>query len=375
MSVALSEHIEYLTLPGRNALYREAIARVLQPGDKVADLGCGVGVLGMFCLEAGAAHCWGIDSSEAIYLARDTMQRAGMGDRYTCIAGSTFTSDLPEKVDLIICDHVGFFGFDYGIIRLMRDARQRFLKPSGQMVPRSLDLMIAAASSHQCLSKAAAWGREFVPPQYHWLEELGRNVRYNYGYTADELLSSESRLGHISFADDEPELFRFEAVLTITKAGRFDGVAGWFDCELAEGVRMNNSPLDPASIKRGQAFLPARESFEVEVGDEVRVALRFRADDHMIAWTITPPGGAAPHRMSTFNSTVFTPADLVKDTGRALSLSPMGEARAFVLAHVDGARSSEDIAAILLAERPDLFPTEQALRDFVKSVLTRDCSV
>jgi protein arginine N-methyltransferase 1 len=375
MSDVLAEHIEYLTLPGRNALYRQAIAATVSPGDLVADLGCGVGVLGLFCLEAGAEKVWGIDSSDAIHLAREVMDRAGFAERYECIAGSTFRTELPEQVDVIICDHVGFFGFDYGIIQLMRDARQRFLKPGGAMIPQALDLMVAGVSSDDCLAKADGWTRDCVPEQYRWLDRLSRNVRYSYPFAADDLIAAPVALGHVDFASDAPDFFRFDAVLTATRAGRFDGIAGWFDCRLAEGVRMTNNPLAPESIRRSQAFLPAEQSLMVEAGDEIRVAIRFRADDTMISWTIQPPGGTPRQQRSTFNSTVLTPADLVKERGRALTLSPEGKARAFVLAQVDGQRSGEEIAERVLAEWPDMFPGEQAVRDFVTSVLAHHCSV
>jgi type I protein arginine methyltransferase len=375
MSEVLAEHIEYLTLPGRNALYRQAIAATLSPGDLVADLGCGVGVLGMFCLEAGAARVWGIDNSDAIHLARDVLAKAGFADRYECISGSTFRTVLPEQVDLIICDHVGFWGFDYGIVQLMRDARRRFLKPGGAMIPQAITLMVAGVSSDGCLAKATGWAQDIVPPQYRWLDDLSRNVRYSYGFSAEELIAAPVTLGQVDFADDSPDLYRFDAVLTATRAGQFDGLAGWFDCQLAGDVRMTNNPLAPESIRRSQAFLPAQASFAVEAGDEIGVSLRFRADDTLIAWNITPPGGARRQQMSTFNSTVLMPADLVKQPGRPLTLSAEGKARAFVLAQVDGVRSGEEIAAQVLAEWPDMLPTPQAVHDFVKTVLAHHCAV
>lgn len=372
---ALSEHISYIKLPGRNALYREAILATLKPGNTVADLGCGVGVLGFLCLESGASQVWGIDSSEAIHLARDVMAKIGYADRYHTIAGSTFSTTLPERVDLIICDHVGYFGFDYGIIRLMRDARRRFLKPGGAMIPQAIDLMVAGVSSDACVEKAAAWGRDIVPAPYRWLEGLSRNVRYDHAYSADDLIAAPVTLGHVDLAAEEPDFFRFNAVLTATRPGRFDGIAGWFDCHLAGDVRMTNNPLSPDTIRRAQAFLPAEESFAVEVGDKIAVNLRFRADDSIISWTIQPPRGGRCQQMSTFNSTVLTPADLVKQPNRPLALSAEGKARAFVLAQVDGDRSGDEIAALVLAEWPDMLPTEQAVRDFVASVLARHCAV
>ncbi|GAB4475539.1 MAG: hypothetical protein OHK0018_06230 [Erythrobacter tepidarius] len=375
MSDVLAEHIEYLTLPGRNALYRQAIEATLRPGERVADLGCGVGVLGLFCLEAGADKVWGIDSSDAVHLAREVMNRCGYGERYECIAGSTFRTVLPEPVDLIICDHVGFFGFDYGIIPLMRDARQRFLKPGGAMIPQALDLMVAGVSSDECLAKADGWTRDSVPRQFRWLDRLSRNVRYSHQFSPVDLIAAPVALGHVDLAADEPDFFSFEAVLTATRAGRFDGLAGWFDCRLCDGVRMTNNPLVDESIRRSQAFLPAEESFPVEAGDAVGVTVRFRADDTMISWTIQPPGQTKRQQMSTFKSTVLTPADLVKQPARPLTLSHEGKARAFVLAQVDGQRSGDEIVDRVLAEWPDMFPSEQAVREFVKSVLAHHCAV
>lgn len=375
MSDALAEHIEYLSLPGRNALYRQAIAAAFKPGGHVADLGCGVGVLGLFCLEAGAGKVWGIDSSDAIHLAREVMTKAGMAGRYECISGSTFRNELPEQVDLIICDHVGFFGFDYGIIGMMRDACRRFLKPGGAMIPQSLDLMVAGVSSDACLAKAAAWAQEIVPPDYRWLDELSRNVRYSHQLSPDDLIAAPVALGHVDLADADTDFYRFAATLTATRAGRFDGIAGWFDCHLAGDVRMTNNPLASDSIQRSQAFLPASESFAVEAGDQIGVSIRFRADDTMISWTIQPPNGAPRQQMSTFKSTVLSPADLVKQPDRALALSSEGKARAFVLAQVDGERTGTDITAKVLAEWPDMLPTEEAIRDFVTSVLAHHCAL
>lgn len=370
---ALSEHIEYIKLPGRNAAYRKAIAKTLEPDDTVADLGCGVGVLGLFCLEAGASHCWGIDSSEAIHLARESMARAGLADRYTCIAGKTFDTRLPEPVDLIICDHVGYMGFDYGIIGMMRDARHRMLKPGGKVIPQALDLQVAAISSDICRDKAAGWQHELVPEQFKWLDTPSHNLRYHHSFLPDDLLGPPAPLGHLDLASDSPDYFRFTATLTVDRAGRFDGFAGWFDCLLAADTRMTNSPLDPASIRRSQAFLPALESFAVEPGDEIAVSLASRADALMLAWTIQPPRGGALQKLSTLNAMAVDPSRLGAPADKPPVLKPKGAARAFVLGQIDGSRTREAIIAEVLARWPDLLPTEDAIRDFVDRVVDDNC--
>jgi len=373
MADALSEHIQYLTLPGRSDLYRAAIASQMKGGARVVDLGCGVGVLGFFCLEAGASKVWGIDHSDAIHLAQESAQRAGFAENYECIADSSFRAQLPQAADLIICDHVGFFGFDYGIIAMLADARRRMLAPGGQIMPQAMDLMIAAVSSEKCRDLAGVWTSEEVPGHYHWLEEYQRNSRHAYDFASEELISPATRIGHVAFDEDTAESFAFEATLEIAADGEFQGLAGWFDCQLGGGVRMTNSPLSDASIKRSQAFLPVKHPFTVAKGDRVAITLRFLADGTMITWSVAPPDGSKKQTLSTWRSTILSPAERIEQSGEALNLSDQGKARAFALAQVNGTRSSAEIEALVVEQFPALFPTKPAIVEFVRKALASDC--
>ena len=146
MSKTLAEHLGYLATPHRLDLYRAAVNKIVRPGDIVLDAGCGTGVLGLLCLQAGAAHVYAVDSSAAIELAREALTRSGWSSRVEFIRGSSFQVDLPQRVDVVICDHVGYFGFDYGLIALLADARKRFLKPGGKLIPGRLKLHVSAGS-------------------------------------------------------------------------------------------------------------------------------------------------------------------------------------------------------------------------------------
>ncbi|RJY09446.1 50S ribosomal protein L11 methyltransferase [Aurantiacibacter aquimixticola] len=364
MTSTLDEHIDYLQLEGRLDLYDEALAKVLREGDVVADLGCGVGVLGLAALKAGASHIYGIDQSDAIELTRETIARAGLSDRYTCMKASTFRCKLPEQVDLLLCDHVGYLGFDYGIIDMMRDAARRFLKPGGDAIPRKIQPVLAGACSAACRAKAREWGAQEIPAEYHWLENYGRNTKHNYEFDNGELCTAPAALQPIDLIAPGPDLFAMEADLEITSAGLFDGLAGWFDCELTPGVVMTNAPGRPESIARSNAFLPCQSSFHVNVGDRVHVGLKFRSDGEFLAWTITPPCGR-PQVLSNWKSRILTAGDLRQAANAPITLNALGRARKAVFAATDGTRSAQAIADKVVSDNPDLFPTESALRRFV----------
>ncbi|MFC3100219.1 methyltransferase domain-containing protein [Altererythrobacter lauratis] len=370
MTSPLEEHYGYLAIAGRAELYQAAITQTITPGDTIADLGCGVGVLGLQCLHAGASHIYGIDYTDAIELARETMQRAGLDDRYTAMRDSTFRAVLPEKVDALICDHVGFFGFDYGIIDMVRDARARMLKPGGAVIPRRIDPTIAGVSSESARELARQWSEADFPPEYKWLNTYARNTKHAHNIEAADLCSPAVAVASVALDAEGPELYSFKGTLEIARDCQFDGLAGWFNCELADGIWMTNSPLAEARIARSNVFLPCLEAFPVKAGDMVGISLRFTSAGDMIAWTVTPPGGK-PQKMSTWNSRILTQADLAADEGKPPVLDRNGRARLAVLALVDGQRTAAEIEAQVLASQPDLFPTTDEASRFIRAELGR----
>ncbi len=98
-------------------------------GDEVADLGCGSGVLSLLCLHAGAGQVFGINSTAMPEVARETFALAGLPERSRFIRDHSLRVELPEQVDLVIRDGVGYFGFDYGIVSTLQEARLVFSSP------------------------------------------------------------------------------------------------------------------------------------------------------------------------------------------------------------------------------------------------------
>lgn len=365
MTDLLEEHLDYLSLTGRAARFTDAFSKTIAPSDIVADLGCGVGVLGLLALRAGARRVWGVDHSDAIEIARETVKRQELTEQYFCVRGSTFATDLPEQVDLLICDHVGYFGLDYGIVAMVADARRRFLKRGGKVVPRQILLRLAAASGPG-ERLVEAWTRQSVPGELHWIRERAANAKHRHTFREDELCSPPAELGAVALDQDAPDLLRFSTHLAITRDCTLDGLAGWFDCELAPGVWMTNSPLEAQRIERPNVFLPCREPFGVRAGDVIDVSVKITHEPFTISWTITDPGSSKAHRHSTWSNVVLDPADLASRDLKPLNLSPKGAARKTILEVSDGSRTLKEIEDAVAQAHPHLFPSEAAIRRFVR---------
>ena len=371
MNSILDEHLRYVADAIRLDLFRSAIAQAVQPGDRVADVGCGSAVLGLLCLQAGAVHIDAIDSTAAIEIARESLTKAGWGDKANFIQGKSFQVELAGQVDVIICDHVGYFGFDYGLIETMADARRRFLRPGGRMIPGRLRLQIGAVESDKCHQFAEGWAAPGIPREFHWLRQNGINIKYAVNLKADEVLAGPAELGCIDLRADNPEFFSWTTEFNIPRDGLMHGLAGWFECELAENVWMTNSPLSGHAIKRPQAFLPIDGALAVKAGDVIAATVMARPADHLIAWEVRHPASGRKFSHSTWLGDLLLQEQLAKTRPDHLpQLSRMARARILVLGYCDGRRSVGQIQAAVLREHPALFPSRDEITRFVAAVLS-----
>jgi ubiquinone/menaquinone biosynthesis C-methylase UbiE len=371
----LEEHFAYVSDSRRLALYRAAIAETVKPGDVVADLGCGTGVLGLLCLQAGASRVFAVDATSVIDVARASFDRAGLADRVTFIKGLSQQVALPEQVDVVICDHVGYLGFDYRLPELLQDARQRFLRRGGALIPRLLRLKLATVSSDACRARVEEWASENVPTAFHWLRQNQANARHPVRLHAEDLLSEAAELGSIDLRDDRSEFHAWSVSLHARRDGRLDGLAGWFECELAQDVWMTNSPTSAEAINRPQAFLPIDPPIVLEAGEPVNATVMARPEDGLTAWTVHLPRSGRKFSHSTWHATAFVPDSLARvSPSRIPRLERRTAARLKVLAYCDGARTVQMIEDAVLHEHPDLFPSSGEIRRFVAEVLAKDAS-
>lgn len=373
MSDVLSEHLCYLELPYRAASFQTALKRHLPPNAVVLDAGCGTGVLGLYCLQAGAQRVYAVDSTAAIELAQQSYQRAGLASRAQFIRGSTFQAVLPEKVDAVICDHVGFFGVDYGIVDLLADARHRLLKPGGLIIPGLLRLQVAAVQSEDMDRTVRRWSQPDIPAEFHWIETLSTHNKRSVLLTADQLLTPACTLGDIDLRVDQPAFHRWTVQTQAERNGTVHGVAGWFEYLLAGEVWMTNSPLSPQSIGRPQAFLPLDTPLAVQAGDEITIEIMMRPADHLIAWTVRHPRSGTESRQSTWQGDIVE-QDRLKRLHPARQPVPSAEAlaRQTVLGYCDGTRTVAQIQQLVLAEHPDLRPSAAEIQRFVAAVISQD---
>ena len=126
----------------RTGSYGQAISQVVKRGDVVVDLGCGSGILSFLACRAGAKHVYAIESEDVIEMAKLVATKNGLQDRVTFFNDVSFNVTLPEQADVIVTETMGIFGFEEGILGSLTDARDRFLKPEGILIPHHAELFL-----------------------------------------------------------------------------------------------------------------------------------------------------------------------------------------------------------------------------------------
>ena len=82
--------------------YRQAINRVIRPGDVVADLGTGLGVLALMAYQAGAARVYAVDNRpRSLWVAEQIVRANGAENDVHLVEGDAREVQLPEPVDVI----------------------------------------------------------------------------------------------------------------------------------------------------------------------------------------------------------------------------------------------------------------------------------
>jgi protein arginine N-methyltransferase 1 len=286
-SLVLDEHRQYLADGPRVDAFRRAIAETLKPGDAVLDLGCGTGILGLLACQAGAGRVYAVDEGGMAEIARAIARANGWADRIVIVRGLSTEIELPEKVDVVVADQIGRFGFEAGLLEYFDDARRRFLKPGGALIPGALDLEVAPVECVDASERVAFWSRARVAGlDFSSAHPMAVNAGHQFRYQPDHLLATPARVASIDLDQPRPSRIVWELTARAERAGTLHGIGGWFSARLSKTVTMTNSPLAPRRIQRRNVFFPIDPPVDVERGAEFRIAMSVRPNDLLVSWRV-----------------------------------------------------------------------------------------
>jgi protein arginine N-methyltransferase 1 len=283
----LQSHLQMLSDKPRVEAFRRAIAETVKAGDVVADIGTGTGILAFFAAMAGARRVYALEWAPIIDVARRIARDNGVAGRIRFIPAHSMEADLPEAVDLLVTETVGCFAFDEGITAVVEDARRRFLKPNGRIIPQRL-LLKALPVYFPRGHPFEFLDRGFGDMNLEHLRNLCANTIFSLRWPdlADaRRLAAGQNLADIDLRDCRAVTYplRLSARFTIACQGRLHGVVVFPHVHLTDKQRIRlfeDETFVPTHWE--YTFFPNRRPLPVEAGDLLDLALTVTADNGFV---------------------------------------------------------------------------------------------
>ncbi|KAM4606174.1 protein arginine N-methyltransferase 6 [Polymixia lowei] len=227
-------HEEMIADHVRTNTYRTGILRSGESirGKVVLDVGAGTGVLSVFCVQAGARRVYAVEACSIADQAVKIVKQNKMEDKIQVVRGTVETIDLPERVDVIVSEWMGYALLHESMLNSVLFARDKWLKPGGLILPCKAELYIAPISDVVAEDRLNFWCT--VKDQYgvdmSCMSEFAKKCIMNNDITVNPV-TVEDVLSH-------PARFAELDLYTVT-VEQLTSVKGAFRCECFGSAPVN----------------------------------------------------------------------------------------------------------------------------------------
>lgn len=291
----------------RNAAYEAALRTFITPSSVVVDIGTGSGLFALMAARAGAARVYAIEPDPIVQIARELAAANGLADRITFIEASSTETSLPETADVIVSDVRAVLPLAGGSLASLIDARTRFLKPGGVMIPAADTIVAVVVSAPDaCAAAVDAWDERWGIDAR---QVRGAAAQQIIAVTADEIdvLTAPARWATIDYLRLESAAIDGTIAWRVPRPSTAHGVALWFEADLGAGIGYTSAPGSGDRLY-GLALLPWPEPVALETGTGVEMRLRADLVGGAYVWTWKTAIDAMPPRR--FTQSTFAGAPL-----------------------------------------------------------------
>lgn len=267
-------HYDMLSDKVRTESYRDAILNNKDTiKDKVIlDLGCGTGILSMFSATAGAKTVYALDQSEVIYHAMDIIRENNLENTIKTVKGRLENTKLPDKVDIIVSEWMGYFLLFEGMLDSVIYARDHCLKPGGLLLPNKCNISLVANGDVETHKKLIEFWSDVYGYKMNCMKsEVVREASIDI-VPSKHIISEPCVVKEIDIYTCNTEVVNFtsEFKLPITNDGVLTSLVGYFDTffDLPHNISFTTGPhKTPTHWKQTVFFF--RDCKEVKKGDVI----------------------------------------------------------------------------------------------------------
>ncbi|KAI8955749.1 S-adenosyl-L-methionine-dependent methyltransferase [Xylaria longipes] len=286
----------------RTDAYRDFIYnnKHLFAGKTVLDIGCGTGILSMFCARAGASRVLAVDASDIIFKAQENIYRAGLSGTITTLHGKMEEVTLPvDQVDIIVSEWMGYCLLFEAMLPSVLYARDKYLAPGGLMVPSHTNMWVAPVSDPVWVSEngEAFWADVYGFDMSAMAKGIYDEVRVLH-WPGDKVCGTPSAFKMLDLYTTTAADLSFTAPYASRLTQDVDAVDGfliWFDTFFSPMAPSSSTQHAPEEQKAEGANFDKHGVPDDAIATEWILDSKGNRDQDRVAFTTGPFGGAETH--------------------------------------------------------------------------------
>lgn len=265
--------------------YVEALERTVGPESIVVDLGTGTGFIAMLACRLGAKKVYAIEVDDSVKFAKRLAEINSYGDSIEFIQADSRSIDLPEKADVLVSDLRGILPLHGEHIPTIADARERFLRSAGTLIPLKDAVYASVVEAHEVYSRYTyPWGDNGLGLDLGLLRSVHVNSWLKVQPEDCRQLADIKLLFELDYTDiDQPDL-QAETTFNVLNPGDAHGVSLWFRAELVAGLFFS-SAYDDGKTGYGMGFFPWETAVMLQAGDTVKFSIDARLVNSEYMWS------------------------------------------------------------------------------------------
>jgi protein arginine N-methyltransferase 1 len=274
----------------RNEAFFAALKVAIVPGKSVvADIGAGTGLLGLMASKLGAKEVFLFETAEVAGVASAVL-KANKAKR--CHLIPCHSTEFRDKiaVDIIVSETLGNYPLEENIIATLADARRRFLKPGGKVIPDGIIQYVAPVVTPRIDTELRAWERIGHGLDFSVAQTMSLNNAYVRALQPSDILDgcrSAMVWDEIDLTSETRSKRRGEAEWRLLRPVKIYGFATWWKAELVPGIGFSTGPLSPLTHWE-QLYFPLLAPIDASASDVVSIDLHSSSSEEAgthLAWT------------------------------------------------------------------------------------------
>ncbi|XP_009629150.1 putative protein arginine N-methyltransferase 6 [Nicotiana tabacum] len=258
-------HEEMIKDRARTESYRNAIFQHQNyiAGKVVVDVGCGTGILSIFCAQAGARRVYAVDASDIAVQANEIVKANNLSDKVIVLHGRVEDVEIDEEVDVIVSEWMGYMLLYESMLGSVITARDRWLKPGGLILPSIATLYMAPVTHPDRYGESVDFWRNVYGIDMSAIMPLAKQCAFEEPsvetITVENVLTWPQVVKHVDcYTVTIQELesittrFKFESMMRAP----FHGFAFWFDVEFTgPAVLPLNNGVPPSFVQSSTSYI------------------------------------------------------------------------------------------------------------------------